>query len=203
MRRSGAGRIPTADVSDTSDWFNGRVNVKAVNGGFSRAARARSRQPLAAERAVLAFRARADRGLSFSEIAAELGISKGAAFKAYQRELTVVRELVDPDEVHEHVALQVHRLDRALRVAVAITDDPEEPADVRLRAIDRVLRVEERRARLLGLDAPQRAELGVRPLTPIERLTPEQEAEELAAFGMPAALAVARGPEFIEPPPNA
>ena len=34
-------------------------------------------------------------------------------------------------------------------------------------------------------------------------LTPEQEAEELAAFGMQAALEVAAGPEFVTPPPNA
>jgi hypothetical protein len=105
--------------------------------------------------------------------------------------------------VHEHVALQLHRLDRALGAAVSVMDDQAQAADTRLRAVDRIIRIEDRRARLLGLDAPQRAVLGLRPLEPTEQLTPEQEAEELAAFGMPAAIAIARGPEFREPPPNA
>ena len=39
--------------------------------------------------------------------------------------------------------------------------------------------------------------------TPPVVLSPEQVAEELAAFGMEAATAVARGPEFVKPPPNA
>jgi hypothetical protein len=97
---------------------------------LSRAVRARTREALAAERAVLAFRLRADRGLSFSEIAAELGISKGAAFKADQRELAAVCELVDPAEIRQHIVLQIHRLDRAIGVAVAIADDVK-PDEVR------------------------------------------------------------------------
>lgn len=149
---------------------------------------------------MLAFRARADRGLAFSAIANELGMSKGGAFQAYQRELSAVRELVDADDVREHVDLQQHRLDCAFAAAVAIMEDPEQPADVRLRAVDRVLRVEERRARLLGLDRPVRAQVSVRQAAPREKLTPEQEAEELAAFGMPAALQVAAGPEAVQPP---
>ncbi len=69
--------------------------------------------------------------------------------------------------------------------------------------MDRVIRTEERRARLLGLDRPARAELGIRAMAPREELTPEQIAKELEAFGMPAAIAVAAGPSAISPPVGA
>ena len=130
-------------------------------------------------------------------------MSRATAWKGYKRQLAAVRELVDPDEVREHVDLQLHRLDRALAVAVDIADDRDQPVDARLRAIDRVVRVEERRARLLGLDAPQRAELGIRPLPAVQQLTPEQEREELIAFAMPAAIAVAAGPDAVQAPADA
>jgi hypothetical protein len=170
---------------------------------LSRAAKTRRRESVAAEREVQAFRLRADYGYSFQEIANRLDISVSGAWKAYERELAAVRELVDLSDVREHVDLAVHRLDRVLGAAMVVVDDRAQPAEVRLRAIDRVVRVEERRARLLGLDAPQRAELGLRPLEPPEVLTPEQVERELAAFGMPAAIAVHRGPEHVMPPPDA
>jgi hypothetical protein len=48
------------------------------------------------------------------------------------------------------------------------------------------------------LAAEHSGEVGVRAI-----LTPEQEREELAAFGMPAALSVAAGPESVTPPDGA
>jgi hypothetical protein len=182
------------------------VNATAGNGvPLTKAARARRREAVAAERQVEAFRWRADEGLSFEEIAVRLGVSRATAWKCYQRELATVRELVDPYEVREHVAVQLHRLDRALGTAVVIMDDPDQAADVRLRAIDRVLRVEERRARLLGLDRPARAELGIRPLSPREELSSEQVEEELASWALMAqsAVQIAQGPESVPAPADA
>jgi hypothetical protein len=169
---------------------------------LSRAVGARRRDALAAERAALAFRARADRGLTYSEIGQELGISTGAAFKAFQRGLTAVRELVDPDEARVQTDLVLHRLDRAVGVASTIMDDPTQPADTRLRAVDRVVRVEQRRAQLLGLDRPVRAELGVRPMPPQEVLSHEEVEQELEslAHAIPGWLAVHRGVDSVIPP---
>jgi len=82
-------------------------------------------------------------GMSFDAIATQVGLAdRGSAHKAYKRGLA--RTLQQPAaEVRE---LEADRLDR-LQVAVwakALRGD--------LQAVDRVLRISERRARLLGLD---------------------------------------------------
>jgi hypothetical protein len=130
-------------------------------------------------------------------------VTRSAAWKAYKRKLAATRELIGSDEIQEHVHLALHRLDHLFRIASKIASS-EEPAETRLRAVDRILRLEERRARLLGLDAPQRAGLGViRSPEPNEPLTPEQTDEALRAFGMPAAIAVHLGPNAVAPPSDA
>jgi hypothetical protein len=48
--------------------------------------------------------------------------------------------LIDANEVREHVDLQLHRLDRAFNVAASLADDSAQPPELRLRAIDRVVR---------------------------------------------------------------
>jgi DNA-directed RNA polymerase specialized sigma24 family protein len=64
---------------------------------MTRAERTRRREALAAEREVQAFQLRADYGLSFEQIAQQLGITRSAAWKAYNRRLKMVRELVGPE----------------------------------------------------------------------------------------------------------
>lgn len=91
-------------------------------------------------------------GATFDEIAAAPGpdgkplyASKGTAYKAVEQAL---REAVR-EPARELIELEVQRLDLLLRAIW--------PAVVRghLGAVDRALRVAERRARLLGLDGPQ------------------------------------------------
>jgi hypothetical protein len=101
-------------------------------------------------RAAAALKLRAT-GVSFAEIAAQLGYSsENAANKAV---LTALRR-----EVHEEATqlrtLEGLRLDDLHAAAwdKAMTGDPA--------AIGCVLRIMERRARLFGLDAPQRVDLG-------------------------------------------
>jgi hypothetical protein len=149
-----------------------------------------------------AFQLRCE-GWTFEAIARKLEISTSAAWKAYGRELASVREMVDPCDVREHVTVSLHRLDRALTVASAILEDAGQPSDLRLRAVDRVVRIEERRARLLGLDAPRRAQLRLGTVESPAELTPEQIEQELKAFAMPAANTVAAGPEAVQPPAGA
>jgi len=105
----------------------------------------------AAERKREIIKLRRD-GLTFHEIGEQVACTPQYAFKVVR----VYLERVDK-ELSEEVAqlrrLESERLDRAHRAVwpKAIKGD--------LRAIDRVLRIMERRARLFGLDAPQKREL--------------------------------------------
>jgi hypothetical protein len=104
---------------------------------------------------------------------------------------------VSEDEVREAALLQCARLDRAFQVASTIASSSPNP-DVKLRAIDRIIRIEERRSKLLGLDAPNRTLLRV--TIEREEMSPEEEAAELLAVGMASVIAIAKGPEAIEAP---
>ncbi|KWW97367.1 hypothetical protein LI90_4339 (plasmid) [Carbonactinospora thermoautotrophica] len=88
-------------------------------------------------------------GLTLDDIARELGYThRSSARKAVQRALKRTLQ-EDADELR---ALEADRLDR-LQAAIwskAMAGD--------LQAVDRVLRISERRARLLGLDLPARLE---------------------------------------------
>jgi DNA-binding transcriptional regulator LsrR (DeoR family) len=94
-------------------------------------------------------------GLAFSEIAARLGVSKTTAHRLTQEALAEYRVRTETDTA-EHVSLQLARIDSALQ---AISTQIQQG---HLGAIDRLIRLEERRARLLGLDAPTR----LAPTTP-------------------------------------
>lgn len=101
-------------------------------------------------RAAAALRLRAT-GVSFAEIAAQLGYpSENAANKAV---LTALRREVH-EEANQLRTLEGLRLDDLHAAAwdKAMTGDPA--------AIGCVLRIMERRARLFGLDAPQRVDVG-------------------------------------------
>ena len=91
-------------------------------------------------------------GLTFEQIAKQVGYANGGgAYKAFQRACDrIVAE--DIDEIRK-VALE--RLDYALRNVM------EAVGRGSLGAIDRMLRIEERRARLLGLDAPIKQEIEI------------------------------------------
>lgn len=105
-----------------------------------------------AERDAAACRLRAE-GLTFDEVATRLGYAdRSAARRAIEAALAAT--VAEPAAILRQLELQ--RLDALHRTAWALLD--AEDADVRLKAIDRALRVMERRARLLGLDAPTRVE---------------------------------------------
>lgn len=105
------------------------------------------------------------KGLSAEAIAEELGIGRSTAYRRIQGGLAAlpVRSL------QEYRAQQELRLEHAIRVAASIMmDEQEHGPELRLKALDRLLKVEERLAKLLGLDEPRgiteelvRAELGM------------------------------------------
>ena len=100
-------------------------------------------------------------GASYDEIARKIGYSsKSGAYKSVTSALS--KMLKEPAE--ELRTLEMARLDRLLvGVWSAATQGNQG-------AIDRVLRILERRAKLLGLDAPQRRELSGPDGGPIETI---------------------------------
>lgn len=124
-----------------------------------------------AERDAAAARLRSS-GWSYPDIAAELGFKQRAdAYNAVKRVLdSTVREAGD-----ELRALELDRLDGMYRAAMAVLErqhvtvshgkivqhDGEPLVDDApvLQAVDRLLRIQERRSRLLGLDAPVKRDL--------------------------------------------
>ena len=93
-------------------------------------------------------------GLSFREIARELKVAPATAYKAVARGLAAVNAGCR-EQAQELRALEALRLDQ-LQAALW-----ERATDGDVRAIDRILRIMERRARLLGLDEPERRETKV------------------------------------------
>lgn len=88
-------------------------------------------------------------GMSYAEVAKQVGLSRGGAYKAVQTALDEIRASYR-ETAAEVLELELDRLDemtRALSNKVGY-GDPQ--------AVTAALRVMERRAKLLGLDAPQK-----------------------------------------------
>lgn len=125
----------------------------------------------AAEKAALAARLRS-RGKSYQEIADEVGFTnRGTAYAAVQK---VLKDTVT--EAGEEVkALELERLDKMWQAAlqvmegqhwtvsqgkvVSLLGEPLPDGGPVLAAIDRLLRIQERRAKLLGLDTATRVSI--------------------------------------------
>lgn len=156
-----------------------------------------------AERDAKAARLRA-RGWSYSRIAVELGYTdKGNAYHAVQRIL--VETIAEP--AAELRQIELARLDALYEAALGVlerrhitvsngrvvyvsdkdgVETPLEDDAPVLQAIDRCLRIQERRAKLLGLDAP--AKLEVVTLDAVDAAIRDLEADlaRRAAAGPPA-----------------
>jgi len=87
-------------------------------------------------------------GRTYDEIAAALGCGHGTAYRAVAGHLAATRaEAAETAQELREVELQ--RLDRLLAVVGPMAEKGD------LAAVDRVLRIQERRAAYLGLDAPK------------------------------------------------
>ena len=91
-------------------------------------------------------------GKSYREIASELGISRATAHKYVTATLELLNQKAE-GEAAELRRLEFLRLDSLFEVVYT------KAAKGDLRAVDRCLRVMERRAKLAGLDAPERSEV--------------------------------------------
>ncbi len=91
-------------------------------------------------------------GQSYQKIGEMLGVSKVAAFKMVQKELARARAKTEED-VAALREVDLQRLDQILAAMMPAAVKPNNP-DVQV--IDRVLKVMERRAKMLGTDAPEK-----------------------------------------------
>lgn len=110
-------------------------------------------------------------GLSLRQIAAQVGLTHPRVLAILERGY---RERVHP-KVDEARTLELERLDDwMVRLAPAIRNGDD-------RAISTALRISERRARLLGMDAPTRVQAEVEDVTPPPDLLRRIEAAKVRA----------------------
>jgi len=87
-------------------------------------------------------------GFSYPEIAGRLGISTGTAYNYVSGTLAKTKQ--EAAETAEQIrTLEVSRLDKMLAVLAPMAEQGD------MQAIDRILKIQERRAAYLGLDAPK------------------------------------------------
>ena len=99
-------------------------------------------------------------GLTHRAIAARLGVAPATAYRRIRHALDEINER-NVEEAASLRDLEVMRLDE---MQAALWEQAVDECDTR--AIDRVLRIMERRARLLGLDAPVMRETKATPPDP-------------------------------------
>ncbi len=98
-------------------------------------------------------------GLSYPKVAEQLGVSVGTAFNDCKAARSRIIELTR-ESAEEVRSTELDRLDRALHAienAILAGDT---------RAIDTMLKLSERRAKLLGLDAPEKHDIQAGVATP-------------------------------------
>lgn len=106
------------------------------------------------------------KGKTVRQIATELQVSVGTAHGDIAAVLERTKEEND-DRAETHRTISLARLEKALGVVEQALDaqvfDELGNADneLRLKALDRMLKIEERRSKLLGLDAPTKVEAKV------------------------------------------
>jgi hypothetical protein len=164
------------------------------------------------------------KGVSFPKIATELGLTQGYVFKQYKlalksaitEDVSQVRkiELARLDELQEEVIKIMRSFNPMVsggKVVYDVVEGEVEPRDgedevtervlkkledpkVKFDAVNTALRIMDRRAKLLGLDAPVKAELSGPDGGPIQQyaaprpMTREELVTEAAARGLPTTI---------------
>ena len=129
-------------------------------------------------------------GASFADIGDELGISPQGAYKAYKRAMARLNTQTD-ESADELRRLECERLDQMFH---GLWDDAKSGNDGK---IDRALHIMERRAKMLGLDAPTK----IAPTDPggeneYRGMSDVQLARELIAANAAIARAIGNGAEI-------
>ena len=108
------------------------------------------------------------RGFSFPKIAKALGCSTGTAFNDYTAAMKRLAEETkeSADQVRSVELARLDKMTRALEFAAFGESPDDSPNALDIKAIDALLKVSDRRAKLLGLDAPEDINLNVGEVTP-------------------------------------
>ena len=91
------------------------------------------------------------RGWTYPDIAREVGVSVATAYRAVQRSLALIRA-ESAENAHEWREMELQRLEVMWKSLSPRGEDGE----WRIDKLDRSLKIMERRAKLLGLDAPEK-----------------------------------------------
>jgi hypothetical protein len=131
-------------------------------------------------------------GKTFQEIGKALGVSNCQAHKDVRAVTDKLskRSLEDAEMERE---LQLGRIDAGIQVVFGILEGRRTPSELKLKALDRLVTLEKRRAELLGLDAPKRQEIDAKvsgSATPAEAARLVREAFGEHALRKPEADAV-------------
>lgn len=97
-------------------------------------------------------------GISWSRIANELGYVDAAAACTDLRRVLEQRQEQLAISLDQHRQLELEKLDRLERATIDILEEGADEKDQRLAAVETLRRLSERRAKLLGIDAPTKVE---------------------------------------------
>jgi len=106
-------------------------------------------------------------GHSYREIGYVLD-RNGSTIRKWVSEMLEQASKETMEKASELVTLEMERLDQLQASLYAKTIDQSVDLDSRLKALDRIIRIMERRARLLGLDQPQKQVLEHKTPEPIQ-----------------------------------
>lgn len=109
-----------------------------------------------ARREALIIERRADR-VPFREIAREVGVSHQRCYQIYQAAL----ERIPASRLDEHRQEECEMADTAVRELLDIARNGDVFPGTRVKAWDSICKWSERKAKLLGLDAPQKREIEI------------------------------------------
>ena len=107
-------------------------------------------------------------GKTYKQIGIAMGYSEARAHKVVTKELARIRE-ERAETINDVRDMELERLDHLFAIAMGRADPPEtkDPdllelqAENRMKAIDRAVKLMDRRAKLLGLDAPKRIDTSI------------------------------------------
>lgn len=101
------------------------------------------------------------KGKTYRAIAKETGVTVRQAWEDVKAVLERTKADANEDAEH-HRAIDLERIDRAIEVCMQALDSDEQSFG----AIDRLVKLQERRAKLLGLDSPEKHAVAVADATP-------------------------------------
>jgi transposase len=104
------------------------------------------------------------RGKTMREIAAELGVGLATAHDDVRRMMTETAQEAEGN-VQAQRGLELLRLERALQViesVLANSEGADGGDELQLKTLDRLVKIQDQRAKLLGLYAPERKEVDAR-----------------------------------------